>query len=101
MRIFSPIKCASLILTLNLLGCEAERQQLSAINRSLLVNSFQREKQLTKNRSGHILTNVAVWSPDSDWIVYETRSDPAGAVFDGSRAGLGNVKTAQLRGVYI
>jgi hypothetical protein len=24
-----------------------------------------------------------VWSPDSRWIVYDTRSDPAGAVFDG------------------
>src|SRR5207253_11176510 len=64
------------------------------------VNSFQREKQLTKNRSGHILTNVAVWSPDSEWIVYDTRSDPAGDVFDGSRVEMVNVNTCAVSVLY-
>jgi len=32
-----------------------------------------------------MLTNVAVWSADSRWIVYDTRSSPDGSVFDGTR----------------
>lgn len=34
---------------------------------------------------GHVLTNVNVWSPDSTWVVYDVRSDPAGTAFDGTR----------------
>ena len=40
--------------------------------------SFPPERQVTTAHCGHILTNAAVWSPDSEWIVYDTRSDPAG-----------------------
>ena len=32
-----------------------------------------------------MLTNVAVWSSDSRWIVYDTRSSPDGSGFDGTR----------------
>ncbi len=42
------------------------------------------EKQITFARTGHMLSNENVWSPDSQWVVYDTRSDPAGDVFDGS-----------------
>ncbi|HEX4793137.1 MAG TPA: DUF3748 domain-containing protein [Humisphaera sp.] len=43
------------------------------------------ERQLTFAPHGHILTNVGVWSPDGRSIVYDIRSDPAGAIFDGTR----------------
>lgn len=41
------------------------------------------ERQITNAAHGHLLTNIGVWSPDSRWIVYDTRSSVDGAVFDG------------------
>lgn len=41
-------------------------------------------RQLTHAPHGHVLTNAAVWSPDSRWIVHDVRSDPAGSLFDGT-----------------
>jgi len=41
------------------------------------------ERPLTTEACGHILTNAHCWSPDGRWIVYDLRSDPEGAVFDG------------------
>ncbi len=66
--------------------------------RGTLVDRYQPERQLTTDNSGHILTNIHVWSRDSRWIVYDTRSDPAGSVFDGSfirrvRIGDGMIET--------
>ena len=43
------------------------------------------ERQITTAPHGHLLTNAGVWSPDSRWIVYDTRSSPDGSVFDGTR----------------
>ena len=43
------------------------------------------ERQVTCAAHGHMLTNSGVWSPDSRWIVYDTRSSPDGSVFDGTR----------------
>jgi hypothetical protein len=58
------------------------------------------ETQITTAPHGHILTNTAVWSPDSQWIVYDVRSDPAGSVFDGTRIERVNVKTKQVEVLY-
>ena len=58
------------------------------------------ERQITKTRSGHILTNTGVWSPDSEWIVYDDRSTSAGDRFDGSRIEMVNVYTGQIRALY-
>lgn len=58
------------------------------------------ETQLTTAPHGHILTNTAVWSPDSQWIVYDVRSDPAGSVFDGTRIERVNVRTKQIEVLY-
>jgi hypothetical protein len=58
------------------------------------------EIQLTTAPHGHILTNTAVWSPDSQWIVYDVRSDPAGSVFDGTRIERVNVRTKQIEVLY-
>lgn len=58
------------------------------------------ETQLTHQPCGHILTNVHVHSPDSQWIVYDLRSDPAGSVFDGKRIEAVNVHTREVRVLY-
>jgi hypothetical protein len=58
------------------------------------------ERQITKNRSGHILTNIGVWSPDSRWIVYDTRSTPGGDQFDGERIEAINVVSGEVRVAY-
>lgn len=61
---------------------------------------MERERQVTFAPHGHILTNVNVWSPDSRWVVYDVRSDEAGAVFDGERIEAVNVETGEVRVVY-
>ncbi|HYV32620.1 MAG TPA: hypothetical protein VEO53_16135, partial [Candidatus Binatia bacterium] len=58
------------------------------------------EKQITRGPGGRILTNIGVWSPDSQWIAYDTRSDVAGDVFDGARIELVNVETGEVKALY-
>lgn len=58
------------------------------------------ERQLTNAVHGHILTNANVWSPDGEWIVYDVRSDPAGAVFDGTRIERVHVPTGRVEVLY-
>lgn len=59
-----------------------------------------RERQLTFAAHNHILTNTGVWSPDGEWIVYDIRSDPAGANFDGTRIEKVNVHTGEVKVLY-
>ncbi|MEX2171875.1 MAG: DUF3748 domain-containing protein [Pirellulales bacterium] len=63
-------------------------------------SSYPRELKLTSKLCGHILTNVNVWSPDSKWIVYDTRSDPAGKAFDGRTIEAVHVDTGEVRIAY-
>ncbi len=58
------------------------------------------ERQITRGPGGRILTNIGVWSPDSQWIAYDTRSDPAGELFDGSRIEMVNIRTGEVRVLY-
>ncbi|MGD9636069.1 MAG: DUF3748 domain-containing protein, partial [Pirellulales bacterium] len=58
------------------------------------------ETQLTYRPCGHILTNTAVWSPHSQWIVYDTRSDSAGSMFDGRSIEIVHVGTGEVREIY-
>ena len=58
------------------------------------------ERQLTSSPQNHILTNVNVWSPDSQWIVYDTRSDADGGVFDGKFIERVNVETGEVQRLY-
>lgn len=58
------------------------------------------ETQLTAGPGGRILTNTGVWSPDGNWIVYDTRSDPAGDVFDGTRIEAVHTETKEVRVLY-
>ena len=61
---------------------------------------FGLETQVTSGSGGRILTNFAVWSPDSQWIVYDTRSDSMGAIFDGQRIEMVHVETGEVRILY-
>jgi hypothetical protein len=58
------------------------------------------EQQVTHGPGGRILTHTGIWSPDSRWLVYDVRSDPAGDVFDGSRIEMVNVETGEVRVLY-
>lgn len=58
------------------------------------------EKQVTSGPGGRLLSNTRVWSPDSEWIVYDTRSDTAGSVFDGSTIEAVNLRTGEIKTLY-
>lgn len=57
-------------------------------------------RQITDSPHGHILTNTAVWSPDGEWLVYDVRTDAAGAVFDGTRIERVHVESGQVEVLY-
>lgn len=58
------------------------------------------ETQVTTGPGGRILTNINVWSADGRWLVYDTRSDALGDVFDGTRIGMVHVGTGEVRRLY-
>jgi len=70
---------------------------LSAMNTD---TAYGHERQVTRSQKGHILTNIGVWSPDSEWIVYDTRSDAAGEKFDGETIEEVNWRTGEVRVLY-
>ncbi len=61
---------------------------------------FFMEQQITSGLGGRILTNCNVWSPDGQWIVYDTRSDRLGERFDGTRIAMVHVGTGETRTLY-
>lgn len=63
-------------------------------------NAATMPAQLTTAPYGHILTNAAVWSADSRWIVYDTRSSVDGSVFDGTRIERVEVATGRIEVLY-
>src|SRR5262245_9576716 len=58
------------------------------------------ERQITRGAGGRLLTHAGVWSPDGEWILHDTRSDPAGDVFDGNSIVMVHVRTGEVREVY-
>lgn len=64
----------------------------------LSPSAMAAERQLTNAPQGHVLTNIGVWSPDSRWIVYDTRS--ADNVFDGTRIERIEVATGRVETLY-
>ena len=93
----ASLLCATHIMTAANLSPSRDAAQPGT---STLRNQPRPERQLTRNRGGHILTNTGVWSPDGNWIVYDTRSDPEGSVFDGTTIELVNVRTLETRVLY-
>lgn len=56
------------------------------------------EKQLTSDARGHQLTNSNVWTPDSQWLVYDVR--PHGGSFTGQTIERVNVNTGDSDVLY-
>lgn len=56
--------------------------------------------QLTTAQHGHILTNIGCWSRDSEWLVYDTRSDAAGSQFDGRWIERVHVQTGRVERLF-
>jgi hypothetical protein len=94
---FACLLCATQIMTA---VDPAALPQSTPADSTTLRAGPRSERQLTRNRGGHILTNTGVWSPDGAWIVYDTRSDPEGSVFDGTTIELVNVRSLETRVLY-
>jgi len=58
------------------------------------------DRQVTRAERGHVLHHSGVWSPDSTWIVYDTRGDAAGDVFDGAEIQAVNARTREVRTLF-
>ena len=56
------------------------------------------EKQLTADARGHQLTNINVWTPDSQWLVYDVR--PHGGSFTGSTIERVNIESGETEVLY-
>jgi hypothetical protein len=91
---------AGLVLPFVLAGCHPAREAADSIHPMPVTDSLQPERQITRAPHGHILTNTGVWSPDGEWIAYDTRSDAAGDIFDGQRIEMVHVRTGEVRVLY-
>lgn len=49
---------------------------------------------------GRVLTHTNVWSPDGQWLVSDTRSDPAGSHFDGTSIERVHARTGAVETLY-
>ncbi|SUB80917.1 translocation protein TolB [Pragia fontium] len=56
------------------------------------------EKQITYTPCNHQLTNVNVWTPDSQWLIYDVR--PSGASFTGQMIERVNIDTCEVEIIY-
>jgi len=57
-------------------------------------------RQVTRGVRGRVLTNAGVWSPDSQWLVYDTRPERGGSGFDGETIEMVNVVTGEVKELY-
>lgn len=56
------------------------------------------EYQITTTPRHHQLTNINVWTPDSQWLVYDVR--PQGSSFIGKTIEKIHVNTTEIREIY-
>lgn len=68
--------------------------------RILSAQDFCPESQVTSAPHGHMLTNIGVWSPDAQWIVYDTRQSLDGSVFNGQTIERIQVATGRVERLY-
>ncbi|MCM2371285.1 DUF3748 domain-containing protein [Aporhodopirellula aestuarii] len=57
-------------------------------------------RQLTQGINNHILTNADVWSPDGQWIYFDSRSDGDGSIFDSQTLGRVHVPSGRVETVF-
>lgn len=68
--------------------------------RTNVVHTMPVDRQITFAPHGHVLTNTAVWSPDSRRIVYDIRPDIEGSVFEGDRIETVDVPSGEVAVLY-
>lgn len=93
----SKVRAAAFVFTglvMSQSGCR-NMESVPAPSESLRDASAM-ERQLTRGPGGRVLTNTGVWSPDGEWIVYDTRQ----VDFDGDTIEMVNVRTGEVREVY-
>src|SRR6266513_234334 len=97
-----PHKIAYLLLsiTMSQSGCEITKSGSAEPGANPLTAAFGKEKQITHGPGGRILTNTGVWSPDGEWLAYDTRGDAAGDGFNGLTIEAVNVRTGEVRELY-
>ena len=68
------------------------------------MSAFPPRRLLTAGRpypgAGRVVTNANVWSPCGEWLVYDTRSDPAGGTFDGTHVERVHIHTGAVETLY-
>jgi hypothetical protein len=95
-RLAKPNGCRwALMLTLAMQACGLIKEPTPAFAAMTAI-----ERQATRGSRGRILTNTGVWSPDNEWILYDTRSDPAGDGFDGKRIEMVHIQSGEVRVLY-
>src|SRR6266850_7026469 len=77
-------------------GCQTKDQGENLRHSSSITETFRTERQITRGPGERTLTNTAVWSPDGEWIVYDTRR----VDFDGDTIEMVNVHTGEVRELY-
>ena len=90
LRAIRPLPAIFLLMT----SCSNPR------NNTLQAPPGDSERQLTRGAGGRIVSNTGVWSPDGQWIVYDTRPDDAGSVFGGETIEVVNVRTGEIKELY-
>lgn len=94
----NALRLALILILLGACGCHGPgfpSQRPSGMNPTTAT-----ERQVTRDPRGHVLTNTGVWSPDGDWLVYDTRSERPGTNFDGETIEIVNARTGEVREVY-
>ncbi len=77
-------------------GCRTADHGENLQPSSSIAETFRKETQITRGPGGRILTNTGVWSPDGEWLVYDTRR----VDFDGDTIEMVNVRTGEVRELY-
>lgn len=58
------------------------------------------DRPIAVGPGGRVLTHANVWSPDGQWIAFDTRSDAAGSRFDGTAIRIVHADTGEIRTLY-
>lgn len=83
---------------IRLLGCVMFVGALAACNNNS-SSMLYKEVQLTADQSGHVIHNTQVFSPNDEWIVFDSRNNE-NAIGSTSTVGMVNVKTKEIKYLY-
>jgi hypothetical protein len=67
---------------------------------SIAASAAGSGRQITHGVRGRIISNAGIWSPDSQWIAYDTRPDREGSDFQGETIEMVNAATGEVKELY-